>query len=412
MSKSRVVVTGMGAISPLGHTLASTWEALVASRSGLGPITHFDATEYPARVAAEVKDYDPSTSGLDAKDVKKCDRFILLGLTAAREAMAQAGLADFKSQPESIRARAACLLGTGIGGLPATEDAYATIASRGPKRVSPFFIPAMLPNLLAGQASIMFGLLGANVCPVSACATSAHAIGWAKRLIEYGEADIVLAGGAEAAICPSSVAGFAAMRALSTNFNDTPTAASRPFDAARDGFVMGEGAAALVLESEAHARARGATILAVLSGFGQTGDAEHITLASGNGSQRAMAQALTDAGLQASDINAINAHATSTPAGDEREAATLLSMFGQTPVSATKGATGHLLGAAGALESVISIQTLRTGTLPPTLNATTPETTLDIVPNHARTGQNIRHILSNSFGFGGTNASLIFSKPA
>lgn len=410
MAKPRVVVTGMGVISPLGHTVGATWAALVKGQSGIGPITHFNAEAFSTRIAAEVKGYDPSTSGLEPKDIKKCDRFILLGLTAAREAMAQAGLSDFKNQPAAVRARAACLLGTGVGGLAAVEEACATIAARGPGRVSPFFIPAMLPNLLAGQASIMFGLLGANVCPVSACATSAHAIGWAKRLIEYGEADRVLAGGAEAAICASSVAGFGAMRALSTGFNENPTAASRPFDAARDGFVMGEGGAVLVLEREDIARARGATILAVLSGFGQSADAEHITLASGEGSRRAMELALADANLAAADISTINAHATSTPAGDEREAATLEALFGRTPVSATKGATGHLLGAAGALEAVISIQTLRTGMLPPTLNVTQPETGLDIVPNAARAQAGMVHALSNSFGFGGTNASLVFSK--
>lgn len=412
--KPAVVVTGMGAVSPLGLSVATTWEAIVAGQTGVGPITYFDAVgqEMPCQVAAEVKGFDPLSSGLEAKDTKKADRFILLGLVAVREAMAQAGLADIKENQGIDRTRVAVILGTGIGGLPAMEEAYRTLQERGPRRVSPFFIPAMLPNLLAGQASILYGLQGANVCPVSACATSAHAIGWGKRLIESGEADIVVTGGAEATICATAIAGFAAMRALSTNFNATPTQASRPFDAARDGFVMGEGAAVLVLESAAHAAKRGATPLAVLTGFGQTADAGHMTLADGTGSRRAMELALAEAGLQANQISAINAHATSTPLGDAQEAETIATLFGANiPTSATKGATGHLLGAAGALEAVLSIQSLRTGILPPTLNAENSAVPLtDIVPNQARHGVEVQHVLSNSFGFGGTNVSLVFSR--
>jgi 3-oxoacyl-[acyl-carrier-protein] synthase II len=326
--------------------------------------------------------------------------------------MAQAGLANITENTAIDRTRVAVVLGTGIGGLPAIEEAYQTLQQKGARRVSPFFIPAMLPNLLAGQASILFGLQGANVCPVSACATSAHAIGWGKRLIESGEADIVVTGGAEATICATAIAGFAAMRALSTNFNATPAQASRPFDTARDGFVMGEGAAVLVLESAAHAAKRGATPLAALTGFGQTADAGHITLADGSGSRRAMELALAEAGLVPTQISAINAHATSTPLGDAQEAETIAALFGPAiPTSATKGATGHLLGAAGAIEAVFSVQSLRTGILPPTLNVATPNVPLtDLVPNQARHGVPVAHVLSNSFGFGGTNVSLIFSR--
>jgi 3-oxoacyl-[acyl-carrier-protein] synthase II len=407
-----VVVTGMGAVSPLGLSVAQSWEALIAGHTGVGPITHFNASEFSAQVAAEVQGFDPLMSGLEAKDTKKADRFILLGLAAVKEALIQAGLADIKENPAIDKTRVAVILGTGIGGLPAMEEAYSTLKEKGPRRVSPFFIPAMLPNLLAGQASILYGLQGANVCPVSACATSAHAIGWGKRLIESGEADVVITGGAEAAICATAIAGFAAMRALSSGFNATPAKASRPFDAARDGFVMGEGAAVLVLESAAHAAKRGAKLLAQLSGFGQTADASHITLASGDGSRRAMELALREAGLQPNQISAVNAHATSTLLGDEQEAATIAALFGPSiPTSATKGATGHLLGAAGAIEAVFSVLSLQTGILPPTLNAETTQVALtDIVPNIARHGVNAQHVISNSFGFGGTNVSLVLSK--
>lgn len=407
-----VVVTGMGAVSPLGLDAPSTWASLIAGQSGVGTIAAFDASAYSCQVAAEVKGFDPASSGLEPKDIKKADRFILLGMAATKEALGQAGLADVKENTSLDKTRIAVILGTGIGGLIAMEDAHSTILSRGPSRVSPFFIPAMLPNMLAGQVSILYGLQGANVCPVSACATSAHAIGWGKQLIENGEADIVIAGGAEATVCPTAVAGFAAMRALSSGYNDKPSEASRPFDSGRDGFVMGEGAAVVVLESESHAQKRGAKSLGRVLGFGQTADATHMTLADGMGSQRAMAQALADAGLTASDIDAINAHATSTPQGDGREAESIAAMFGENiPTSATKGATGHLLGAAGALEAVISLYTLQTGTLPPTLNCYAPDVVLrDTVPNTARHRQNVRHILSNSFGFGGTNVALVFGK--
>lgn len=411
MAKQTVVVTGMGAVSPLGLDVASLWGALVAGKSGIGPITQFDATGYACRIAGEVKGFDPAASGLDAKDFKKCDRFILLGLAAMREAMAQAGLLAVRDMPERSRERMGVVLGTGIGGLASIEDAKDVVSTRGPSRLSPFFIPAMLPNMLAGQASILYGLQGPNVCPVSACATSAHAIGWGKRLIEWGEADLVVVGGAEAAVCPSSMGGFAAMRALSTGFNDSPEKASRPFDAARDGFLLGEGAAVLVLESEAHAKARGARILGTVAGFGQTADAGHMTLADGRGSTRAMALALADAGLAVQDIGYVNAHATSTPAGDELEGAALAGMFGtHVPVSSTKGATGHLLGAAGALEAVICLKALETQLLPTTLNLEHAGVKgLDLVRGEARKVSGLKAALSNSFGFGGTNATLVMT---
>ena len=407
----RVVITGLGAVTPLGVNVASTWAALRAGQSGIGRITHFDASQFASQVAGEVPDFDPATTGLSAKDLRRCDRFIQLGLAATREALGQAGLLDIAIEPTSVRERVAVVLGTGVGGLLAMEQACATLASEGPRRLSPFFIPAMLPNMLAGQVSIVYGLQGANVCPVSACATSAHALGWGKMLIERGEADVVVVGGAEAAVCASAIGGFAAMRALSTAFNTTPAAASRPFDQARDGFVLAEGAAVLILERASHAQARGATVLATLAGFGQTADASHMTLADGQGSARAMRMALADAGLAAVEIGYVNAHATSTPAGDALEAAGIEAVLGAgMPVSSTKGATGHLLGAAGALEAVFGVLALQDQWLPGNHNLTDPlPTVLDLLPPEGRVASGLRAVLSNSFGFGGTNASVLLT---
>ncbi len=412
MQKSRVAITGLGIVSPLGHSSVSTWQAAAAGKSGIARISHFDPTAFASHVAGEVKAFDPATTGLEPKDLKKCDRFIQLGLSATREAMSQAGLLESSQLPKSVRERMGTILGTGIGGLGSIEEAADTLKEKGPRRLSPFFIPAMLPNLLAGQASMMYGLQGPNVCPVSACATSAHALGWAKRLIEWGEADVIIAGGAEAAVTPSSVGGFAAMRALSTGFNETPERASRPFDSARDGFVIGEGAATLVLEREEHARARGAVSLGYLAGFGQSADAYHRTLPAenGEGAQRAMKLALADAGLSPADIGYVNAHATSTPAGDELESAAIQTVFGTAvPVSATKSMTGHLLGGAGALEAGLSLMALQNQLLPPTINLESPSESccLDYIPNAARKVSGVKAALSNSFGFGGTNAALI-----
>lgn len=409
--KKQVVITGMGVVSPLGNTLAESWAALLQGQSGIGPITHFDASIYAAQIAGEVKNFNPESTGLPAKDLKRADRFIQLGLAAAREAMRQAGLASTNDQRPTTNDRMATIVGTGVGGLMSTENAIDTIKTSGPRRLSPFFIPAMLPNLLAGQISMMYGAQGPNVCPVSACATSAHALGWGKRLIEWGEADVVICGGAEAAVCASAVGGFAAMRALSTRYNATPQQASQPFSADRDGFVMGEGAAILVLESAEHAQARGARPLATLAGFGQTADAYHLTSPSGEGAQRAMKLALADAGLNAADIGYVNAHATSTPAGDEVEAAGIRSIFGDAvPVSSTKGATGHLLGAAGALEAAFCVQALTARMLPPTLNLTNPDTACALHHiTQATAASGLKACLSNSFGFGGTNASLVIT---
>lgn len=412
MTKKTVVVTGMGAVSPLGLDVGQLWQGLLAGKSGIGAISQFDASAYACRVAGEVKGFDPATTGLEPKDYKKCDRFILLGMAAMREAMAQAGLLDVKNMPEELRQRMGVILGTGVGGLPSIEDAKQIVDTRGPGRLSPFFIPAMLPNMLAGQASILYGLQGPNVCPVSACATSAHAIGWGKRLIEWGEADLVVVGGAEATVCPTSIGGFAAMRALSSGYNDAPEKASRPFDMGRDGFLLSEGAAVLVLESAEHAAARGAKALATIAGFGQTADASHMTLADGKGSARAMKLAMEDAGMTVADIGYVNAHATSTPAGDELEAAALVNLFGTSvPVSSTKGATGHLLGAAGALEAVISIMSLQEQMLPVNLNLENTDVVgLDLIRGAARKVAGMKAVLSNSFGFGGTNASLVLSR--
>jgi 3-oxoacyl-[acyl-carrier-protein] synthase II len=417
MSARRVVVTGMGVVSPLGVGLAATWEGLVAGRSGVRRITKFDATDYASQVAGEVPaagepgGFNPE-SVVAVKDLKKMDTFIQYGMVATAEALAMAGLDAVTD--EALQDRIGVLLGSGIGGLPAIEEGAKTLAERGPRRLSPFFIPSILINLLSGQVSIRYGFRGPNLSPVSACASGAHALGDAAELIKRGAADVMVAGGAEAAISPLSVGGFAAARALSTGFNDRPAQASRPFDQDRDGFVIGEGAGVLVLEDYDHARRRGAPILAELCGYGLTGDGYHMTSPSpeGLGAQRAMRQALTMAGLTPADIGYVNAHATSTPAGDEVESRALEAVFGRTvPVSSTKSMTGHLLGAAGGLESVVCVQALRTGVLPPTINLGTPsaDCTLDYIPNTARSA-NVSAVLNNSFGFGGTNASLVFRK--
>lgn len=406
----RVVITGMGAVTPLGNTVADTWAALLAGKSGVGPVTQYDASAFGARVAGEVKNFDSASTGLEPKDVKKADRFIHLGLAATGEALRQAGLGEMKTMPKAFRERVAVVLGTGIGGLHSTEAACATLAERGPNRLSPFFIPAMLPNLLAGQVSILHGAQGPNVCPVSACATSAHALGWAMRMIAWGECDVAIAGGAEATVCAGAMGGFGAMRALSTAHNDDPTKASRPFDAGRDGFVLSEGAATLVLEAEEHARARGAEILGYLCGFGQTADAAYLTLPAegGEGALRAMKLALADAGIGAADVGYINAHATSTPQGDDLEAAAIGSLFGASvPMSSTKGATGHLLGAAGGLEAVFSLLALRERVAPATLNLSNPTPTGVLLPRENMPLLGAKYVLSNSFGFGGTNAALV-----
>ncbi|MFT7434067.1 MAG: 3-oxoacyl-[acyl-carrier-protein] synthase II [Alphaproteobacteria bacterium] len=418
MDKKRtVVVTGLGLVTPFGVGVDVTWKALMKGQSGIGPITYFDATDFACQIAGEVPGADMpngfnANDYLDSKEQKKMGRFIQLGMAASHEAIKQAGL-DNVTDVEAQN-RIAVVLGSGVGGLPEVEAAYETLKSRGPRRVSPFFIPSMLVNLLPGQVSMKYGFKGPNSSVVTACATSTHAIGVAKRMIEDGEADIVISGGAEACICPSAVAGFSSAKALSTAYNDTPEKACRPFDEGRDGFVMSEGAGVLVVESLESAEKRGVQILAVLSGFGQTGDAYHMTSPhpEGDGGKRATEAALADAGMDASEVTYVNAHATSTPMGDVIESKTIESIFGpDILVSATKSMTGHSLGATGAWEAAFCVLAIQHNMLPPTINLENKSDgcDLDYIADKARSIE-VTAALSNSFGFGGTNASLLFKK--
>ncbi len=400
----------MGCVTPLGGDAVSTWEAAVAGRSGVAEISRFDPGGHTVRFAGEVRD-PLDLSDLPHKEVRRLDRTVRLAHVAAREALANSRL-DLAAQDCE---RIGVAIGSGIGGLETLEAGVRMLWEGGPRRVQPFVIPMIISNMSSGYVAIRQGLKGPNLCHVSACATGAHSLGEAARTVERGDADLMLAGGTEAPVTELSVAGFNAMRALSTR-NDAPTAASRPFDAERDGFVLGEGAAVLVLEERAHALARGAPIHAELLGYAATGDAAHIAqpTADAEGAQRCMRLALQDAGLQTADVDYVNAHATSTPAGDLSEAHAIRALFGplcdQLAVSATKSMTGHLLGAAGALEAFFSIRALETGILPPTINLEAPDPgcRLDHVANKARR-RRIRVALSNSFGFGGTNAALVFA---
>lgn len=409
--RRRVVVTGVGVVSPLHATTEGTWEGLVTGRNGVGRITRFDSTDFPVQFAAEVSDFDPLVY-IEKKDLKKMDLFIQFAIAAAEQAMAMANL---KIKPEEAD-RAGVLVGSGIGGFPMIEKQHKILLEKGPRRITPFFIPAVIVNLAAGMISIRTGAKGPNSATCTACSTGAHAIGDAYRIIQRGEADVMIAGGTEGAITPLSIAGFAAMRALSTR-NDEPEKASRPFDAKRDGFVMGEGAGILILESLEHAMDRGAPILAEIVGYGMTGDAYHMTAPDpeGDGAVRVMKRAIEDSGLKPEDIDYINAHGTSTPFNDKIETLAIKKVFGdhayKLAVSSTKSMTGHLLGAAGGLESAISVLTIVHQVIPPTINyeEPDPECDLDYVPNQARK-QNVRVAMSNSFGFGGTNACLIFKK--
>jgi|DewCreStandDraft_2_1066082.scaffolds.fasta_scaffold00104_27 3-oxoacyl-[acyl-carrier-protein] synthase II len=412
-SARRAVVTGLGLVTPVGLTTEETWANLLAGCSGAGPITQFDAQGFPVRFACEVKGFDPERY-IDRKEVKRTDRYAQFALAAAAQAMAQAGLADAPAglDPE----RFAVVLGSGIGGIQTFEEQTRRLLERGPERVSPFFVPMFIADMAAGLVSIRFGAKGPNFATVSACASSAHAVGQALRLIRTGEADVVLAGGSEASITPMAVAGFAAMKALSER-NDHPTAASRPFDKDRDGFVMGEGAGVLVIEALEHAERRGAAVLAELVGFGQTADAYHITAPppGHEGAARAMRRALEDAGLGPEDVDYINAHGTSTPLNDAAETAAIKAVFGprayELVVSSTKSMTGHTLGAAGGIEAAICVLACKEGRIPPTINYTTPdpECDLDYAPN-AAVVRPVRAALSNSFGFGGHNAALVFRR--
>jgi len=403
----RVFVTGTGVISPLGNDTEVFWSNLIAGKSGAGPITRFDVSAYGTRFACEVKDFT-SAGVLDRKEAKRMDRFVQYAVVATHEALRTSGL-DLKSTDLT---RVGVIIGSGIGGMETFEEQHSNLVHKGPGRVSPFFIPMMIVDMAAGQVSIQFGLKGPNFATVSACASGAHAIGEALRLLRAGDADVILAGGSEATITPMALAGFGNARALSTR-NDEPQRASRPFDAERDGFVIGEGAAMLVLETEAHARRRGATPLGELCGYGATGDAYHMTApcVDGEGAARAMRRALDDARLPTDSVQYVNAHGTSTPAGDPAEVSAIKTVFGeharQLMVSSTKSMTGHLLGAAGGIEAVSTVLSLARGIVPPTINLEKPDPTcdLDFVPAQARTHR-VTAALSNSFGFGGHNVTL------
>ncbi|MCB0221777.1 MAG: beta-ketoacyl-ACP synthase II [Chrysiogenetes bacterium] len=405
----KVVVTGMGAVTPLGNDLATTWKNLLAGKSGIGRITRFDPSELRSQIAGEVKDFNPEL-WMDKKEARKNDPFIQLAMAAAAQAMKQSGL----EVSEELAPRAGCVVGSGIGGLSTIEENKDVVQEKGYGRLTPHFIPMLLINLAPGQISIRYNLQGPSWSPVSACATGAHSIGEATRIIQRGDADVMLAGGAEMATTPLGVGGFAAMRALSTR-NDEPERASRPWDAGRDGFVMGEGAGVLVLEEYEHARARGAMIYAEVSGYGLSCDANHITAPTTEGPARAVRMALKDAGIDASKVGYVNAHGTSTPVGDVNETKAIRAVFGEAAgsivVSSTKSMTGHLLGAAGAVEACFSIMALNEGKIPPTINLEDQdaECDLDYCANAARDKQ-LEHVMSNSFGFGGTNACLVLSK--
>ena len=403
----RVLVTGTGVISPLGNSTEECWANLIAGHSGAGPITRFDASAYETRFACEVRNFAPE-GVMDRKVAKRMDRFAQFAVAASHEALKNAGL-DLETED---RDRIGVVIGSGIGGMETFESQHDILRERGPGRVSPFFIPMMISDMGSGQVSIQFGLRGPNFATVSACASGAHAIGESLRLLRAGDADVMVAGGAEATITPMSLAGFSSSRALSTR-NDDPQRASRPFDIDRDGFVIGEGAGVIILETEDHARRRGAPLLCELGGYGASADAYHLTAPSedGNGAARAMKRALMDAGIPAEDVEYINAHGTSTPAGDPAEVRAVKSVFGdharRLMMSSTKSMTGHLLGAAGGLEAVVTALTLARGVVPPTTNLERPDPQcdLDFVPNQARQ-RPVKAALSNSFGFGGHNVTL------
>jgi 3-oxoacyl-[acyl-carrier-protein] synthase II len=410
MSKRRVVVTGIGMISPLGIGNEPTWQGLIEGRSGIDTITKFDATAFACKIAGEVRGFDPA-NWIEKKEIKKSDTFIHYAVATAQMAADDAGI-DFSTEDGD---RVGVIIGSGIGGLPLIEETHAKLMERGPSRISPFFIPGLIVNLASGHISIRFGCKGPSSAPATACATGAHAIGDAYKIIERDDADVMFAGGSEAVVTPLAIGGFAAMRALSTR-NDDPAHASRPWDLNRDGFVMGEGAGILILEERGRALARGARIYAELTGYGMSSDAYHITSPAedGSGMVRVMQRALKDAGLTPADIDYINAHGTSTPIGDKTETVAIKKLFGEAAqnvaISSTKSMTGHLLGAAGGLEAAIVCKAMQTGLMPPTTNYETPdpECDLDYVPNTARP-KTLKHVLSNSFGFGGTNATLVFS---
>lgn len=411
MSKRRVVVTGMGAITPLGHHVADTWQAILAGKSGVALVDHFDASDLTARICSRVKNFDV-TKYMPEKEARRCDYFIQYGMAAAIQAIEDSGL----QVTEATAGRIGLAVGSGIGGLPVIEKYHEVLLESGPRRVSPFFIVSALINMIAGHLSIRYGMKGPNIALVSACTTGTHNIGVAARTIAYGDADVMVAGAAEMATTKLGMAGFASMRALSTR-NDEPTKASRPWDKDRDGFVLGDGAGILVLEEYEHAKARGAKMYAELIGFGMSADGHHMTSPDpeGRGGAASMDAAMKDAGIKPEEVNYINAHGTSTPAGDELEVLGIKRSFGdhayKLAVSSTKSMTGHLLGAAGSVEAIFSILALRDQVAPPTINLDHPGEGCDLnfVPNQAQP-MKIDVAMSNSFGFGGTNGTLIFRK--
>ncbi|MDQ2995188.1 MAG: beta-ketoacyl-ACP synthase II [Pseudomonadota bacterium] len=411
MTKRRVVVTGLGMLSPLGLNVEDSWRAIVAGQSGVGPITAFDATEYPARICAAVKNFDPSPY-LDNREVRRNDLFVQFGIAAAQQALVDSNLVVTEQNADRI----GVIIGSGIGGLPAIQGGQDTVRDFGPKKISPFFIPSVIINMVAGCVSIKYGLKGPNFSVVSACTTGNHNIGTAARMIVYGDADVMLTGGTEMATTTLGIGGFSALRALSTR-NDEPTKASRPWDKDRDGFVLGEGAGVIVLEEYEHAKARGAKIYAELAGFGMSADAFHITSPDENGAGfvASMRNTLHDAGMNPEEIDYINAHGTSTPTGDVIECSAVKQTFGEHAqklcVSSTKSMTGHLLGAAGAVEAIFSILAIRDQVAPPTINLDNPDVGCDLnFVAHTAQQREINAVLSNSFGFGGTNGSLIFKR--
>jgi 3-oxoacyl-[acyl-carrier-protein] synthase II len=409
LSKRRVVITGLGIISPVGTGIPAAWQNIVAGKSGITRISHFDPSQLACQVAGEVKDFDV-TQYLPAKDARRMDRFIHLGLVAGMEAFKDSGLEVTEQNAERIGVN----IGSGIGGLPMIEDTHNDYLAAGPRKISPFFIPGTIINMISGNLSIMYGLKGPNLAMVSACTTGTHCVGESARIIEYGDADVMVCGGSEATISPLAVGGFSAARALSTR-NDDPATASRPWDKGRDGFVMGEGAGVLVLEEYEHAKARGAKIYAELAGYGMSGDAYHMTSPSTDGPKRSMLNALRNAGLNPEDVDYVNAHGTSTPLGDKNETDAIKLAFGDSAkklvVSSTKSMTGHLLGGAGGVESVFCALAVHHQIAPPTINVfeQDPECDLDVCANAAR-NMKIDVAVNNNFGFGGTNGSLVFRK--
>jgi len=411
MSKRRVVVTGLGIVSPLGNDLATTWNGIVNGRSGIGPITHFDTTNFTTKIAGEVRDFDV-TKWVNPKDAKKMDPFIHYGVGASLMALEDSGLVIDDTNAERVGA----LIGSGIGGILGIEETAIKYHEGGPRKISPFYVPSTIINMLPGQVSLLTGMKGPNFSAVSACATSNHSIGMAMRMIQYGDADVMIAGGGERGSSPTSVGGFCSMKAMSTR-NDDPTRASRPWDTERDGFVLGDGAGILVLEEYEHAKARGARIYCELAGFGATSDAFHMTAPSedGEGAARCMAMALRDAGVSPEQVGYVNAHGTSTPLGDLAETMAIKRALGEhayrTMVSSTKSMTGHLLGAAGGVEAIFSVMAMHAGVIPPTINLENASEgcDLDYVPNVARQAR-VDVAVSNGFGFGGTNGTLVFRR--